>query len=142
MKNIVLILLIAMVPFSTMAQKRSKKGKKVKTEKIVESNSSYDFMVITGNEILRKVEVSTDVKFAKPVPLSRSGMSKSKMKIDFDFGGIKTAENTKLMKNGRNYRTMAEAVNGAANNGWDFISSNLVRGKEGVTHFYYMKKNK
>ena len=51
MKKITLMLLVAMVPFLTMAQKRSKKGKE-KTEKIDNSNASYEFMVITGYEII------------------------------------------------------------------------------------------
>ena len=142
MKNIVLILLIAMVPFSTMAQKRSKKGKNVKTEKIVESNSSYDFMVITGQEITFKANNRSDVKSSSPVALNTIELVKTKMKITFDFGGLKNPDNIFLMKNIRNYRTMADAVNGAANKGWDFISSNLIKHKEGVTHYYYMKRNK
>jgi len=142
MKKIVLMILVAMVPFLTMAQKRSKKGKKVKTEKIVESNSSYDFMVITGDEITFKAEDRADFKASNPVDLKRREMMKTKMKIDFDFGGIKSPENINLMKNGRGYRTMASAVNGAANEGWEFISANVINGKKGTTHYYYMKRNK
>ena len=44
MKKITLILLVAMVPFLTMAQKRSKKNKTTNTEKAVE------FLVIKGLE--------------------------------------------------------------------------------------------
>ena len=142
MKKIVLMMLVAMIPFLTMAQKRSKKGKKVKTEKIVESNSSYDFMVITGYEIAFKAVDRADIKASNPVDLKRREMMKTKMKIDFDFGGIKSLENIKLMKNSRDYRTMASAVNGAANEGWEFIFANVTDGKNGTTHYYYMKRNK
>ena len=142
MKKIVLMLLVATVPFLTMAQKRSKKGKNVKTEKIVESNSAYEFMIITGNEMTIKAEVTADVKASKSVELKNRKMFKTKMKINFDFGGIKSPENINLMKNARRYMTMAAAVNGAANEGWEFISANAINGKAGNSHYYYMKRNK
>ena len=50
MKKIVLMMLVAMIPFLTMAQKRSKKGKNTKVEKVVQSKSSVEFMVIKGVE--------------------------------------------------------------------------------------------
>jgi hypothetical protein len=139
MKKIVLMLLLAMVPFLTMAQKRSKKGKNVKTEKIVESNSTYNFMVIIGHEMNSKGQLKADLK--KPVEV-KSKMRKTKMIINFDFGGIISAENKNLMKNARRYMTMAAAVNGAANEGWEFISANAINGKAGNIHYYYMKRNK
>ena len=135
MKKIVLMMLVAMVPFLTMAQKRSKKDKNVKTEKIVESNSTYSFMVIIGHEMNNKGHFKADLK--KPVDV-KSKMMKFKMIINFDFGGIMTAENESLMKNASRYSTMAAAVNGAADAGWEFISANVVNG----THHYYMKRNK
>ena len=46
------------------------------------------------------------------------------------------------MKNASRYMTMAAAVNGAANEGWEFISANAINGKAGNTHYYYMKRNK
>jgi hypothetical protein len=64
------------------------------------------------------------------------------MIINFDFGGIMSFENKYLMKNAMKYRTMAAAVNGAANEGWEFISANVVNGTLGTTHHYYMKRNK
>jgi len=148
MKKIVLMMLVAMVPFLTMAQKKAKKNKKAKTEKIVESNSSYDFMVITGI-----VKVSTLKEQTNSKPLKASNLkvnkgrvnefrSKTKSKINFDFGGIKNAENINLMKNARNYTTMASAVNGVANEGWEFISANVINDKAGTTHYYYMKRKK
>ena len=136
------MMLVAMVPFLIMAQKKAKKRKNVKTEKVVESNSSYDFMVITGYEITFKAEDRTVVKSSKPVDLATRGMVKNKLKIAFDFGSIKNPENINLMKNARRYMTMAAAVNGAANEGWEFISANVVNGTIGTTHHYYMKRNK
>ena len=142
MKKIVLMMLVAMVPFLTMAQKRSKKGKNVKTEKIVESNSAYEFMIITGNEMTNKAEDTADIKASKSVDLKNRKMFKTKMKINFDFGSIKNPENINLMKNARVYRTMAEAVNGAAIEGWNFVSSNVVSEGKSKIHYYYMKRDK
>ena len=51
MKKIVLMLLVTMVPFLTMAQKRSKKEKNTKIEKVVRSNSGIKYMIIKGAEI-------------------------------------------------------------------------------------------
>ena len=144
MKKIVLMMLVAMVPFLTMAQKRSKKEKNVKTEKIVESNSTYNFMVIIGNEMYEKGQLKADLnEKSKKSKLKadlneKSKKSKFKMSIYFDFGGIMSAGNKNLMKNASRYITMAAAVNGAADEGWEFISANVVNG----THHYYMKRNK
>ena len=53
MKKITLIMLVAMVPLFTMAQKRSKKGKE-KVEKVV-NKATYDFMIITGMTMIIKI---------------------------------------------------------------------------------------
>jgi hypothetical protein len=143
MKKIVLMMLVAMVPFLTMAQKRSKKGKNVKTEKIFESNSTYNFMVIIGNEKNSEGQLKTYSKAdSKKLQDVKSKITKTKMIINFDFGGIKSSDNKILLKNASLYMTMAAAVNGAANNGWEFISANVINGKAGNTHYYYMKRNK
>ena len=142
MKKIVLMMLVVMVPFLTMAQKRSKKGKNMKTEKIVESNSSSEFMIITGYEMTLKGEGRTDIKSSKPVDLNSREMIRTKMKINFDFGMIKSPENINLMKNARGYRTMAAAVNGAASLGWNFVSSNIILSGKDKIHYFYMRKNK
>ena len=146
MKKIVLMMLVAMVPFLTMAQKRSKKGKKIKTEKIVESNSAYNFMVITGIQMTpetgNKLVNKADVKDFKAADSKIRKKIEKKMKINFDFGGILSPGNLKLMKAASLYITMAAAVNGAANEGWEFISANLVNVNGYTTHHYYMKRNK
>jgi len=46
MKKIVLMLLVAMVPFLTMAQKRSKKEDKQAVEQVKKSNASVEYMMI------------------------------------------------------------------------------------------------
>jgi|TARA_B110000091_G_scaffold15722_1_gene14861 hypothetical protein len=144
MKKIVLMMLVAMVPFLTMAQKRSKKGKNVKTEKIVESNSTYDFMVITGYEIAVEEESRGGVNRVTnaKAEIKEIMNSSSRVMINFDFGRVKSNEIPSLLRNAGKYRTMAAAVNAAANEGWNFLSSDIVLSGKNKIHYYYMKKNK
>ena len=145
MKKIILMILVAMIPFVTMAQKRSKKGKNVKTEKISESNSSYEFMIITGYEMTSKVGTravgGTAVANANE-EVKEMMKSNSKIRVSFDFGIISNSEASSLLRNARNFRTMAAAVNAAANEGWDFVSSDIIISGKNKIHYYYMKKNK
>jgi hypothetical protein len=131
-----------MVPFLTMAQKRSKKGKE-KTEKINNSNASYEFMVITGYEII--INKDKRIKGPDQIPspdtqLKRMMLSNSRVGIQFDFGGNTSDENTLLSEN--RYRSMSHAVNGAANNGWEFVSSDVIVSGVVKIHYYYMRKTK
>ena len=69
-------------------------------------------------------------------------MPKSKIKFSFDFGRVKNNEISNLLRNAGKYRTMAEAVNAAANEGWDFLSSDIILSGKNKIHYYYMKRNK
>ena len=144
MKKIVLMMLVAMVPFLTMAQKKSKKSKRNKVETVSATNSSYEFMTITGYEIT--TDVDKRIKGGPgqiPTPetqLKRMMTSKSRVGIQFDFGGNASDENTLLSEN--RYRSMSHAVNGAANNGWEFVSSDVIVSGVVKIHYYYMRKNK
>ena len=144
MKKIVLMMLVAMVPFLTMAQKRSKKGKNTKIEKVAESNASYEFMVIAGYEVtLDKEEKGGVAEIPSPeMQVKRMMKSNSRIMISFDFGNARTKENSNLLRTAESYRTMAAAVNGAANSGWEFISSDVILTGKTKIHYYYMRKNK
>ena len=61
MKKIVLMMLVAMVPFLTMAQKKAKKKKSTRTEINEGLNASYEFMVITGYELANVQEENRSV---------------------------------------------------------------------------------
>ena len=140
MKKIVLMMLVAMVPFLTMAQKKAKKKKNVKTEMNAELNASYEFMVITGyelakDEVNRTGNSSTASKNAVINPFS-------KVVIKFDFGRVKANLASNLLENARNYKTMATAVNAAAKEGWNFVSSDVVSDGKSKIHYYYMKRDK
>lgn len=149
MKKIVLMMLVAMVPFLTMAQKRSKKGK-AKIEKVAESTAAYEFMVIIGAEIShnnRGERSSADLKVPEIQEklIAKQLTAKSKVMIQFDFGdgaSKKNVNNAYLMQNSRRFTSMTTAVNAAADKGWEFQSANVVVAGNAKVHYYYMKRNK
>ena len=131
-------MLVAMVPLLTMAQKRSKKGKgKEKAEKVV-NQATYNFMVIKGMTMMppNSSERSGGAVETRPA----SSNNRDKLKITFDFGGIRNNENVILSET--QYRSMAHAVNGAAAYNWEFINANIVDAREGRYYYYYMRKQK
>ena len=141
MKNIVLMMLVAMVPFLTMAQKKAKKKKSIRTEINEGLNASYEFMVITGYELANdKVESRSGNSPAA----SRNDVVRpfSKVVIKFDFGRVKANQTSSLLENSRSYKTMATAVNAAAKEGWNFVSSDVVSEGKSKIHYYYMKRDK
>ena len=143
MKNITLMLLVAIVPFLTMAQKKSKKGKKNKIEKVDNSDATYEFMVISGFE--REIDKDASRKVTAEIPnemqIKKLMKLGSKVMINFDFG-TRSQANNELMKNARSYKTMASAVNALANNGWEFVNANVVNLGTTKAHYYYMKRSK
>ena len=141
MKKIVLMMLVAMVPFLAMAQKKAKKKKNVKTEINEGLNASYEFMVITGYELANdKVESRSGNSPAA----SRNDVVRpfSKVVIKFDFGRVKANQASSLLENSRSFKTMATAVNAAAKEGWNFVSSDVVSEGKSKIHYYYMKRDK
>jgi len=141
MKNITLMLIVAIVPFLTMAQKKSKKGKKNKIEKVDNSNATYEFMVISGFEMDKDASKRETAEIPAEMQIKKLMKSGSQVMINFDFG-IRSQANSELMKNARSYRTMASAVNALANNGWEFVNANVVNLGTTKAHYYYMKRSK
>jgi hypothetical protein len=138
------MLLVAMVPFLTMAQKKSKKAKKDKTEKFDNSIASYEFMVLSGyeKEIEKRTPKIGTPEIPNEVRIKRLMKIGSQVMVNFDFGTEKSQENSVLMKNARSYKTMAAAVNALANKGWEFVNANVVNLGKTKTHYYYMKRSK
>jgi len=143
MKKITLMLLVAMLPFLTMAQKRSKKGKD-KIENVDNSNATYEFMVLSGFE--REIDknpsrnANTEIRDAE-MQVKKLMKAGSQVMINFDFG-TRSKENSELMRNARSYKTMASAVNALANYGWEFVNANVVNLGTTKAHYYYMKRSK
>ncbi|MBU45990.1 MAG: hypothetical protein CMD28_01025 [Flavobacteriales bacterium] len=131
MKRLTLIMLVAMIPFFTIAQKRSKKGK---DKSIQKTESVYEFMVITGYDLMNvaagDIRSADDMRDAAP----------SRAKVMFDFGGIRTADVEKLSS--QQFKSMAHAVNQSARFGWEFTDANVVDMDEVRVHYYYMRRKK
>lgn len=138
MKRLSLIMLVAMIPFFTMGQKRSKKSKAKTT------NASYEFMVINGYVMIDAVPEGMEEELAGPhgAELKAKLSTNSKVKVIFDFGANedKSEENVSLYE--RAYKSMADAVNAAAVYGWEFIDANVISEDNIKVHYYYMKRNK
>ena len=146
MKKITLIMLVAMIPFLTMGQKGSKRASKstssTSTEKAQASNASYEFMIITGYVTMppRSKAKSGQLNSAD-VDATAMMKLQGKLIVAFDFGGLRSEESTSLSE--KRYKSMANAVNSAANFGWEFVSSNTQLMQGGITsHYYYMRRQK
>ena len=137
------MLLVAMLPFLTMAQKRSKKEKKDKIEKVDNSNATYEFMVLSGYE--REIGEGASRRGTAEIPaemqIKKLMKAGSQVMVNFDFG-TRSKANSELMRNARSYKTMASAVNALANEGWEFVNANVVNLGTTKAHYYYMKRNK
>ena len=139
MKKIILLMLITIVPFATIAQKRSKKD----SEKV--NNIKSDFMIIKGIEIDMSSEGKSeeDAEHSSDVALDRVMKRHlnpiSKMSFTFDMGGY-NAEVEELTEASKKFRSMSQAVNKAAEYGWQFISSEVLIDGPITIHYFYMKR--
>ena len=140
MKKIVLMMLVAMVPFLTMAQKRSKKGDK----------QAVEYMVIKGVEFpmdsegmgIKERELLAENGDVRKMQMMRLFKEEVRVIIKFDFGNENDKEISEMKRSAQKYNSMSSAANAAAVNGWEFVSANVVSGTLGTTHYYYMKRNK
>ena len=128
MKRLTLIMLVAMVPFLTMAQKRSMKDNARESQK--KDISQYDFMVIIGNTIKPTggMGTSSDIR------------AETRLKISFDAAGVRTRDQEDLSE--VQYKSMAHAVNSAGRLGWEFINANVLVEQGTPVYYYYMRKRK
>ena len=144
MKKIVLLLLVAVLPFATMAQKRTKKDTKSKTTTTtkVKEEVAATFMIIKGVEIIIATEVVDEKESAdrREEQMKELVKPNSKLFVTYDVGNNRDKQMIELMSDSRSLRTMAEAVNKAAKYGWSFINSTVIKEGNVITHYYYMKK--
>ncbi|HIK62947.1 MAG TPA: hypothetical protein EYG01_02970 [Flavobacteriales bacterium] len=124
MKKITLMLLVAIVPFLSMAQKGSK----------------VEYMMIKGIEIQMNNESADQAGDVREMALGSISSENTKLIVAFDYGDLRNAE-VKAMT-GKRFRTMMSAVNTAAEKGWEFINSNVISADKMKIHYYYMKRNK
>ena len=150
MKKLILLMLVAMVPILTMAQKRTKKGKDTKTEITDKSSDAKaTFMILKGIEIdmfeldqpMDRKEMSdmTDEhSFKRLIEKHRS--SASHFIFSYDMGGESSKELEYLTNSSRVFRSMAQAVHHAQKSGWNFVNSTIVVDEMITIHYYYMKR--
>lgn len=119
MKKIVILSLIALIPFMSFSQKRSNN----KTESF--ENYNHEFMIITV------YAVSSDAGVA-------GERLKNRVKVSFDFGGEKYDKDLMEIK----YKSHAHAINEASKKGWEFINSSVILIGKQQAHYYYMKRKK
>jgi hypothetical protein len=148
MKKIVLMLLVAMIPFLTMAQKRSKKGDKQAVVQVEKSKATVEYMVIKGiefpmtNEGMDNKELNATGQDVREMEMKRLIKPQVKLIIAFDFGNERNKEVSEMMRVASNFRSMAAAANAAAERGWEFVSANVLSVSGNTTHYYYMKRKK
>ena len=139
MKNFTLILLVAMIPFLTSAQKRGRKNKNIKTE------SNVEFMVIKGVEIIFDIDGNNSSKLIDKGDFLKSKIDQlynSRIQIFYDYGKISSKENSELRNLAEDQKSMADAVNAVAARGWRFQGANIIAEENIRTHYYYMTREK
>ena len=149
MKNILLMILVATIPFMSIAQKRSKKSNAKMGEFVKKSPSEYEYMVIEGVQSIMSDEekmMDQDELSARDGArgdMKMKGMIKSKYKhfVRFDTGKI-TPEQVELNKMARTCSHMSDALYQASKLGWEFINASHINNDEFITHFYYMKRKR
>jgi hypothetical protein len=140
MKKIVLMMLVAMIPCLTMAQKRSKKGDKQAVEYMVIKGIEFP-MDSDGLSNQERERLSESGDFRK-MQMMRALKEEVNVIIKFDFGNQNDKQISEMKRSAQKYNSMSSAANAAAVNGWEFVSANVVNSTLGTTHYYYMKRNK
>ena len=134
MKKLIVIMLVAIVPFITMAQKRSKKDKKAKQEVKI---PTVNFMVIRG--VSFSEGDGADIMTQDIMDQNQRSMHE-KILISFDFGSKPNKGVHKLMEKSRRLYSMTDAVNMLSQEGWEFVSANIVQQGRVTTYYYYMQR--
>ena len=134
MKKLIVIMLVAMVPFITMAQKRSKKDKNAKQEVKI---PTVNFMVIRG--VSFSEGDGADIMTQDIMDQNQRSMHE-KIRISFDFGSKPNKGVHKLMEKSRGLYSMTDAVNMLSQEGWEFVSANIVQQGRVTTYYYYMQR--
>jgi len=138
MKKLIVIMLVAMIPFITMAQKRSKKDKKAKQEVKI---PSVNFMVIKGMAITPDMDMKDEISDGTEGVLMRQRIKEKGLKISFDFGTQVPKEMKELIVEARRLHSMTDAVNILTKQGWEFSGSDI-QADENVTYYYYYMQRK
>jgi hypothetical protein len=143
MKRLTLFMLVALLPLLTMSQKRSKKDKSNKNTTAL--TSSYEFMTIIGYQLMAPIPEGMSDELSGPngaeiqAKLNVSSYMESRTIISFDLSRDKTEYEE--LSSGQ-YKSISEAVNRAAEYGWDFVSANVISDGKLKIHYFYMTRKK
>ena len=134
-------MLVAIIPFFTMGQKRSKKGK----AKTTTTNASYEFMVIKGYAMMEPIP--EDMKRELDGPdgpeiKAKLSLRESRLMIafEYDYTDNDLVKQINAINKMRPFKSMAHAVNVAAKYGWEFIQAYVLPEGNAKIHYYYMKR--
>ena len=150
MKNILLMILVATIPFMSIAQKRSKKKSNAKMGEFVKkSPSEYEYMIIEGvqsivsdeEKMMGQDELSSRDIASSDTKMKAMVKSKYKHFVRFETGRI-TPEQVELNKLSRACYHMSDALYQASKLGWEFINASHINTDEFITHFYYMRRKR
>ncbi len=142
MKKLIAIMLVAMVPFFTLAQKKSKRDKDKEVELKFMTIHGISFAGghgMTGDE-MEMVMTDMGDPGSEEAYLLQKKITGGKLRISFDFGSVLNNSTKKLMSSAMSLHTMTDAVNFLAKEGWEFSGSNIVKDKNITYYYYYMKK--
>ena len=142
MKKLILLTLIAGIPFFTLAQKKNKK----KSDTKVSIKSDVNFMIIKGVEVDMSQEgISPDEIRDQYSDVSLDNIMRKHIKpvsqfyITYDVGGH--SEDVKSMiASSTQFRSMVQAVKKAGEYGWEFVNATIVIDGPVKIHYYHMKK--
>ena len=137
--------MVSLIPFVTMSQKRSTKGKT--TEKSENSTKlKSNFMIIKGVEMIiedsRRVEKLSEEEESEELSIKRHLKPMTKLMVTFDLGSNISKDNQSLMAESRNLRNI-DAVNKSFRIWLGIINSTIViDGKAYYSLLLYEKKIK
>ena len=150
MKNILLLILVATIPFMSVAQKKTNKKSNARLGEFVKkSPSEYEYMIIQGvqstssdNEQMMGQEELADRADA-PAKARMKGMIKSKYRhfIRIDTGKM-SPEQKELNKIAASCFDMTDALFQASKMGWEFVNASHVSNEDLITHYFYMKRKR
>ena len=148
MKNIILVFLLATIPFMSIAQKRSNKKTNAKMGEVAkQSPSAYEYMIIDGiqsttsNDEKMMDQGELAARAGAPGDVRMKGMIKSTYKhmVQFKTGRI-SPEQMELNKMARACNHMSDALYQASKLGWEFVSASHTSNEDFIMHYYYMKR--
>tara|TARA_B100000700_G_C15007655_1_gene839394 strand:+ start:517 stop:921 length:405 start_codon:yes stop_codon:yes gene_type:complete len=134
MKKIIVILLLAAVPFFSYSQKRGKKT----------DSQNYTYMIIKAVEVPME---STNYNEQGEDVVAEANMKRAlkpdvKLVVLFDYGDGNKQESNEMLRRSRSFKSIASALNAAANKGWILQDVSTTMTDNTTVHHYFMRRSK